>query len=1060
MPIQFPTHWQLPELTHINRLPARATLHPFATASQARTRDQSKSPWVRSLDGDWKFKLYDRPGSVPPSAVSPKTKDAKWDSIPVPSNWTMHGYSAPHYTNVPMPFENNPPHVPDDNPTGVYRRTFKLPADWKGRRTVIHFGGAESVLNVYVNGQFVGMAKDTRLPTEFDITPFVKPGENHVTAIVIQWSDASYIEDQDQWWHGGLYRETFLYSTDQAYLADVFARGGLDDSYTHGQLEVDIKMGFVREPKDTFAITAELLGPDGKPALKQPLTGNLDKNFTYHANTLKLNAALRNVKVWSAESPSLYTLVVSLHKADAKGKPTGKPLEVTATRVGFRTVAVANRELLINGQPVMIRGVNRHEHDDTTGKALSTELMVRDIVLMKQHNFNAVRNSHYPNDRRWYELCDEYGLYMIDEANVETHANYSTLCRDPRWERSFFERGRDMVLRTKNHPCVILWSLGNESGYGENQNVMADWIRAYDPTRPLHCEGTVKAGWFQGTSADRPGGLRASDLVPPMYTGIEQIIHWAKTTTDHRPLILCEYSHAMGNSNGCLKEYWEAFENHHGLQGGFIWEWVDHGIKQVTDDGREYWAYGGDFGEDIHDAEFVCDGLVGPDRQPHPAMAECHKLQQPVGFRAGDLKRGRVTITNKNYFTDLAWLAFEWDVQVDGRSVARGPLSVGAVKPQKSKAVTLGYNLAKLPPGEALVMIRARAAAKTTWCDKGHIVAWEQFALSAKLKPRAAAKPTLGEVTLHETAREATVTCAANQLEVTLDKRAGRIAEVSLAGVPVIVQGPQLNAWRGPLSNDGVKGKPDQWSAMWKQLGRWCNAGVDKLKPGKPVTSVKQTAGGAVEITIEQRWAARGKVEGKAEGKLTTHGITHRHVYTVTADGSVACRNTFDIDKTLPDLPRIGVLMTVAPGLTDLAWFGRGPGESYIDRKAGTPIGLYKQTVAEQYVPYILPQEHGNKVDVRWFALSSERKAKGKKQKDASLHVTGPALLSFSASHYTPADLTDAYHTTDLRPRPEVTLCLDAKQRGLGTASCGPDTLDAYKVKPGRYELAYTLSFG
>jgi len=1051
MPLQLPVSWQLPELTQINRLPARATLHPFATASQARTRDQSKSPWVRSLDGDWKFKLYDTPGSVPANAVSPKTKDTKWDTLPVPSNWTMHGYSAPHYTNVPMPFKNDPPHVPEANPTGVYRRTFKLPKDWQGRRTVIHFGGAESVLYVYLNGRFVGMAKDTRLPSEFDITDFVKPGVNHVTAIVVQWSDASYIEDQDQWWHGGIYRETFLYSTDQAYIADVFTRGGLDATHAHGELELDIKLGFTREPQDVYALTAQLLGPDGKPALKQPLTGNLDKHFTYHENTLRLGAKLRNVKRWSAEEPNLYTLVVSLHKAGKSGKPAGKPIEVTATRVGFRTVAIGERELLINGQPVMIRGVNRHEHDDSTGKALSTESMVRDIVLMKRHNFNAVRNSHYPNDRRWYELCDEYGLYMIDEANVETHHNYSTLCRDPRWERSFFERGRDMVLRTKNHPCVIIWSLGNESGYGENQNVMADWIRAYDPTRPLHCEGTVKPGWFQGGFADAPGSYRASDLVPPMYLGIPQMIEWAKTTKDTRPFIQCEYSHAMGNSNGTLKEYWDAFEQYHGLRGGFIWEWVDHGIKQVTDDGEAYWAYGGDFGEAIHDAEFVCDGLVGPDRRPHPAMAECHKLKQPAGFGAVDLKAGRLQVTNKDYFTDLSKYAFDWQVEVDGKRAARGALAVGPVKPQQSKTVKLGYALGELPTGqEAFVTVRARMAGKTPWCPKGHVVAWEQFALpiaSAAVAKRVPAQ----RLSLDDKAAKAVIRCDASGLEVVVNKKAGRIEQIALGGAPVVTAGPTLNAWRGPTSNDGVKGKAEQWKARWKPLGRWCNMGIDKLKPGKATTAVKRDRDGGVAVTIDQAWTTRGHIAGDPEAKVVSHGIAHRHVYRITPGGAITCRNTFEIADSLTDLPRIGVIMTVAPGFERLAWFGRGPGESYPDRKVGTPVGLYKQTVAEQYVPYIVPQEHGSHTDTRYLTLSSDA---------VTLRADPARPLTFNASHFTPADLTRAYQTYDLTPRPEVTLCLDAAHRGLGTASCGPDTLEPYRLGAGRYTLAYTLSFG
>lgn len=1050
MPLQLPVSWQLPELTNINRLPARATLHPFATAAQAKTRDQNKSPFVQSLDGDWRFKLYPKPEAVPAKAVSPKTADANWDTLPVPSNWTMHGHSKPIYTNVQMPWANDPPRVPEDNPTGVYRRTFRLPTQWKDRRIVIHFGGAESVLNVYINGRFVGMAKDTRLPSEFDITDFVKPGVNHVTAIVVQWSDASYIEDQDQWWHGGLYRETFLYATDQAFIADVFARGGLDATYTHGKLEVDVTLGFTREPEDVYIVTAELLDPAGKPALKKPLAGTIDKNFTVHENTLRLSAGLRNVKRWSAEEPSLYTLVVSLHKAGADGKAKGKPVEVTTTRVGFRTVTIGQRELLINGQTVMIRGVNRHEHDDTTGKALSTESMVRDIVLMKQHNFNAVRNSHYPNDRRWYELCDEYGLYVMDEANVEAHHNYATICRDPRWERAFVERGRDMVLRTKNHPSVIAWSLGNETGFGQNHVAMAEWIRAYDPTRPLHYEGAVRENWQQGGMSEEPGGFSSNDIIGPMYLPIPEMIAWAKTTTDTRPFILCEYSHAMGNSNGCLAEYWDAFETYHGLQGGFIWEWVDHGIKQTARDGEDYWAYGGDFGEVLHDAEFVCDGLVSPDRTPHPSMAECHKLQQPVGFEAVDLKAGRLKVTNKDYFTNLSKYAFEWSIEVDGKRAQGGRLSVGAVKPQQSTAVKLGYRLGDLPTGaEAHLTVRATMASKTPWCPKGHVVAWEQFKLPVESAIKPAPKRRPGAVNVKRNKRTSVVTADANGLRVVVDHAAGRLGKVTLGEVPVLDAGPTLNVWRGPTSNDGVKGKSEQWTARWKPLGRWCNMGVDQLKPaGSPTITLREPRAGGCVISIDQRHQCTGHAHGIPDQPRVTHGIDHRQQITLTPEGALRFNHTFVVDDTLTDLPRIGVIATGAAGLDRLTWFGRGPIETYPDRKAGAPVGRYRQTVAEEYVPYILPQEHGHHTDTRWAELAG----------DARLRIDSAKPFGFSASHFNPDDLTKAYHTPDLQPRDTVALCLDAAHRGIGTASCGPDTLEKYRLKAGRYTLAYTLS--
>ncbi len=1035
--------WETPELTQINRRPMRATLAPYPTVAAAKRNTRDDSPWLRSLNGDWKFKLFDRPQDVPDDATTPGFADGKWGTLPVPSNWTMHGHSKPHYTNVAMPFENTPPRVPDHNPTGVYRRTFDLPKAWDGRRVVLHVGGAESVLCVYVNGTFIGLGKDTRLPSEFDITAALKPGKNHLAATVIRWSDASYIEDQDQWWMGGIYREVYLYTQDHAYIEDLTARASLSEDQKRGELAVDVKLNFTQEPEKTYAVTAELFDAAGKKALRKPLRGTLDNDYRNHENTVRLAAGVGRVEPWSAEQPNLYTLVVSLSEADDQGEPTGKPIECTSCRVGFRNVAVRGRELLINGQPVMIRGVNRHEHDDTTGKALSTESMIRDIVTMKQHNFNAVRNSHYPNDRRWYELCDEYGLYVIDEANLEAHANYSTICRDPRWARAFLERGTNMVRRTKNHPCVILWSLGNESGYGENHDALADALRALDPTRPLHYEGAVNTGWRQGRVGIAPGGKRATDIICPMYPPIAKVIEWAKKNKDDRPYIMCEYSHAMGNSNGCLKEYHDAFEQYHGLQGGFIWEWVDHGIKQKTKDGVEYWAYGGDFGETIHDAEFVCDGLVSPDRTPHPGLAECHKLQQPVGFTLANAKQRKVAVANKDFFQDLGWLMFSWELMIDWKPKVKGALPVGKLAPQKSKTLQLNYRAADIPAGtEAHLTITARARRKQPWCDKGHLVAWEQFELPRKKVDRRKGRNKSifgGELAVTHAEGEAAVTCTANDLRITIDAHAGQIASIRQGRRTIVESGPALNIWRGPTSNDGVKGKDEQWTAQWKPLGRWCTAGLDELRLVEGEARVERRTGGAAVINLKQRWAVKGGASG----------ITHLHRYTVTPDGVIHAHNAFEVDKDLPDLPRVGLIMTLPKGFEGLAWFGRGPIESYPDRKAGTPIGIHEQTVTQQYVPYIVPQEHGHHTDTRWLELQGPR--------DATLRIVGLKPFGFNASHFTPQDLTDAYHTYDLVPRDETILCLDAAHRGLGTASCGPDTLDAYKVMPGIHRFDYQL---
>ncbi|MEM6392931.1 MAG: glycoside hydrolase family 2 TIM barrel-domain containing protein [Planctomycetota bacterium] len=1051
----FAPFWQTPELTHINRLPGRSPLTPFPTLAAAKRRDAERSPWHLSLDGDWRFKLYNRPEDVPAEAVHPRGADKAWDTLPVPSNWTQHGHSSPIYTNVQMPFANTPPYVPTQNPTGVYRKTFALPQDWVGRRVVLHVGAAESVLCVWANGTFVGMSKDSRLPSEFDLSPHLRPGRNHLAATVIRWSDASYIEDQDQWWLGGIFRSTYLYAQDHAYLEDVFAKPTLNTSNQDGSLEVEVKLNFTAEPQDPVFVKAQLFDPQGKAVRGFAKPVRIDKHFATHRNIARLSTDLRTVLPWSAEAPNLYTLVVSLHPAGRDGKPANKALEHTACRVGFRRIELGHRELLINGQPVMIRGVNRHEHDPVTAKALSTESMVRDIELMKRHNFNAVRNAHYPNDHRWYDLCDQYGLYVMDEANVEAHDNYATLCRDPRYRAAFVDRGENMVRRTKNHPCVFAWSLGNESGYGENHDAMASWIKQYDDSRPLHYEGAVRAGWVQSPHETDDGDHHANTIFGPMYDGVEHMRNWSKRNQDSRPAILCEYSHAMGNSNGCLREYWEAFEECDGLQGGFIWEWIDHGLKQTTDDGETWYAYGGDFGETIHDAEFVCDGLVGPDREPHPAMAECKKLMQPLAF--GPLRGNRLTVTNKQYFTDLGWLTFHWQLQVDGRTIAKGKFAPDAkTKPQGRATVTLDLPDQR-PAGEAFLYVEARAASKTAWCPKGHVVAWEQLALptpSAKalIAPRQPkAKPT-SPIEITELKSCFDLHHPASDLTLTVNRKRPGIDTITVADQPVIVQGPRLNTWRGPTSNDGVKGKPEQWHADWKPLGKLCNAGLDKLAlADSTLETPKRKRSGGVTFTLQDTWAATDRDK-------TVRHITHRHTYTLAPDGTLSIANDCTIDANLPDLPRLGLMLQLAPGFEHLTWFGPGPDESYPDRNAGSPIGKYTTTVTDTVVPYVVPQEHGLRADTRWLTLTHPSTGislhctpQGPRKADLTRGPSTPGLLHFNASHYTPADLTAAAHTYELTPRPETILCLDHAHRGLGTASCGPDTLENYKIQPGHY---------
>ena len=1015
--------WEKPECTGINCLPARSSLIPYQDQESALSLDRSRSHWFKSLNGKWRFILVSRPEAAPENFFNPEFDDSSWDEVEVPSNWTMQGYDRPHYTNVQMPFEQRPPHVPEENPTGLYRLRFAIPEAWEGRRIIIHFGGVESAFYLYLNGHTVGLSKDSRLPAEFDITPYIQSGENILAVMVLRWSDGSFLEDQDHWWMAGIYRDVYLYSTESVFIADVFAIASLDDHYKHGLLTVMTTIGSQLDIKGNWSIGAQLFDANKKPVFNADLKGYVDTRERFLNHQVKLEQVVRNPRLWSSEDPYLYTLIVYLQD------PEGRRLETTSCRVGFRRVEVKNRELLINGRPVLLKGVNRHEHDDVRGKAVTYESMLTDVKLMKQFNFNAVRTSHYPNDPRWYDLCDEYGIYVIDEANIECHC-YQQLCQEPRWTQAFLTRGMRMVLRDKNHPSIILWSLGNESGYGFNHDALASWIRGFDPTRPLHYEGAISGveNWGKGH--------HATDIVCPMYPQIKDIIHWAEHTDDWRPLIMCEYSHAMGNSNGNLKEYWEAIETYHGLQGGFIWDWVDQGLKKVDDQGHEYWAYGGDFGDEPNDRNFCINGLVWPDRKPHPAMYEFKKLAQPVAVEAKDLHQGKLIITNKQDFTSLGWLKGDWNLTVDGIVISKGKLPYLKTPPGESEEIVLPITKPRMKPGqECFLNVRFTTRRETHWAPQGHEVAWEQFAMPFEDKYREKVHIKGDNLCLEQNDKHAKI--KGKNFQVEFDRQSGCLGSIIYYGQEMLVAGPKLNIWRAPTDNDGVKSLPNQMRN--KALERWIAVGFDDLRYNTYQTAVRKNKDGSVRVVIQQFIACRA----------SPRAFDHKHIYTIYPSGDIVVENTIKVDRKLPDLPRIGVTLALPPGLENLCWFGRGPHENYCDRKAGAPVGLYCGTVDEQYVPYIMPQENGNKTDVRWLFLQAE--------KGVGLLFVGMRQLEFSVSHFTADDLYHAFHTNELQRRGEIILNLDCRQRGLGGASCGPDTLEKYLIKPGIYRFEYRI---
>ena len=921
---------------------------------------------------------------------------------------------------------------------------------------MLRVNGAESVLYVHVDGRPVALSKDSRLPCEVDLTDHVTPGRRTTLALaVVRWSDASWIEDQDHWWMAGLHRSVELYATGHTHLADVHGDAGLDDDLVTGTLAVTTTVGFDRRtptgrvaPGWTVAAHLETLGGRRVVELAPALPGaeavpSLLAPYLFDGHVVHLSARVPDVARWSAEEPNLYRVVVSLTD------PDGEVVEVVAQRVGFRRVEVGGNELRINGQPVLILGVNRHDHDPDRGKAVTLEGMRADLELMKRHNVNAVRCSHYPNDHRFLDLCDEYGLYVIDEANVESHAVNTSLCHDPRYRDAIVDRVARMVLRDRSHACIVAWSLGNESGYGAAHDAAAAWVRRVDPTRPLHYEGAL----MFDLHADAP----VTDIVCPMYASIDEIVAWATSGRDRRrPLILCEFSHAMGNANGSLDDYVEAFEAHHGLQGGFVWEWKDHGIRQVLPDGTERFAYGGQLGDVPNDANFVADGLVSPDLVPHPAMAELAHVARPVATTAtpARLRRRQVLVRNRQWFRDLSWLRSEWEVTVDGRRVQRGRLDPPDVGPRAEVVVDVPFDRPDLRPGqEAHLTLRWRTRRATTWAPAGHEVAHDQLALPwapPTARPEAAPRGGWPVVEVERPAGEPGLAVArVGDLEVVVDEHAAVLGAVRSRGVEVLASPPEARLWRAALDDDGIKlfvGSDDPWWALQVEgqvLGRWLAWGLDRLQ--------RRAVGARGGRTAEgwPRWTLRSELVAP-DGAVRAE---HRQIVVVHPSGELRLDERVVVPRELDDLPRVGVSLLLGYGFDRLERLCLGPDENHTDRRAAAVAGRWSSAVDDEVLPYLMPQHHGTRTGTRWVALEQS----GRGRVGVLLAGVDVPDLQVAVRRTTSEDLWLAVDATEVRHRREAVVELDVAHRGVGTGACGPDALPAHRVGGGTHRWRWAL---
>ena len=997
--------WRNIEVLGKNTEPPHAGFIPYADAETALDNERAASPYFQSLNGNWAFRYSDNDSAAPERFFELGYSTGDWDTIPVPSNWQLHGYGRPHYSSSYYPFPIDPPYVPSENPVGCYRRTFVIPDAWKDRQLFLVFEGVDSAFHVWVNGELVGYGQGSHLESEFRITSLVQPGVNTIAVQVYQWCDGSYLEDQDKWRLSGIFRDVYVKAVPSVHIRDIAVQSRFTDPVkVNAELSVRLK---VRNYEDfpsngLHRIKLSLLDDARQPVHVnmipvQALTGGAEQTWD---EVIPVAAPLQ----WTAETPHLYSLLLELEDGQ------GQVLEAGSVSVGFRDIEIRNGQILVNGKPVILKGVNRNEFHPELGFTTPLESMIEDIRLMKQHNMNTVRLSHYPNDKRWLDLCNRYGLYVIDEADLETHGchfigNESHLADDPAWERSFLDRVQRMVERDKNHPAIIIWSLGNESGYGRNHDVMARWVREADSTRPIHYERAKDAS--------------VVDIVSCMYPSLEVLIEEGKKEDD-RPFLMCEFAHAMGNSVGNLQEYWDAIYTYRRLAGGLVWEWADHGLLQTTDTGEAWYAYGGDFNDHPNSGHFCIDGLLFPDRKIKSSILEVKKVMEPVKAELIDVQSGIVKIQNRYDFLSLEHLAGSWILYRDGEIVKQGELPEMELTAGEEAAISIPYKGNKeLLSGEYWLRLRFTLREEALWAPKGYEIAWADLMIPQIVKA-VSYQPTSSMEALKTSETGTLLHIDGVDFKLAIDKSRGQLSALSYHDVPLLAAGPKVQLWRAPIDNDS------------RQAKEWKKTGYDALQQRVVDVTIRSLAPQVLQVEVNSILGAAG---------LPICFTVHTS-YTVYGTGDIIITTTVaPTTEGLPPLPRLGLEMHLPEGFEQFTWFGLGPHECYEDRKASGKLGVYSGKVDDQFVPYIKPQENGNKADVRWAALTNIR--------GIGLFIGGMPTLNVSASHYSTENLSGAKHTHELVRLKETIVHMDYRQAPIGNHSCGEaPPLDKYLLKP------------
>ncbi|MFU1795218.1 glycoside hydrolase family 2 TIM barrel-domain containing protein [Paenibacillus azoreducens] len=981
-------YWENPSILQEHREQARASYIPYGDVESARTGKRARSPWYQTLNGSWKFQYNRRAKDIGTDWTRETFDTTDWDDLLVPSCWQVQGYDQLQYTNVNYPFPYDPPYVPDDNPAGLYVREFRVGENWSGKDTYIMFEGVNACFYLWINGDYVGYSQGSRVPAEFNIAPYVRQGSNKIAVMVLKWCDGSYLEDQDQWRYTGIFRDVYLLARDKAHVRDVFCRTELAEDLRSARLQVEL------ETTGAAAVTVQLMDAPGQELLNECRNVDGKQVFEFHIDSPVL---------WNAEHHYLYEVYVTSSE------------EVLRFRIGFRRIEIKDGIFRINGQDIKLKGVNRHDSHPELGQTIPLQHMIEDLKLLKRHNVNTIRTSHYPNDPRFLDLCDEFGFYVINEADLESHGDYvakdgNGVTKLPEWKEAFLDRQIRMVERDKNHACVIIWSLGNESSYGPNHVAMAEWTQARDQSRLVHYEGAS----FDPEHVYDQSNL---DMESRMYMPVPDLEAYAKDDSKTKPMFLCEYSHAMGNGPGDLKDYWEVIYAYPKLIGGCVWEWVDHGIKTYTEEGKPFFAYGGDFGEKPHDGNFCIDGLVSPDRKPNNGLLELKEIYAPVAIEAIDAAKGRFKITNRYDFSYLWELSLRYALRAEGELLQQGEIALPEIAPHDSAEITVNMNIPASVTAAVDLEFSLVQNEELAWAEAGHEVASRQFEVKSRTKQagQAAANAAGPSRTIQAAEHGRILIVEGFDFKHTFDLSLGALTGISKQGVKMLAAPASFQVWRAPTDNDR------------NEKHTWMSHGLDRAVCKIYSAAWEQPSAGQVTIKVSY-----------SLGGYSIRNILHgTAVWTFLGDGSITLKTDVEVKEAIDFLPRFGLQLTMPKGNEATSYYGLGPHESYVDKKLSVKRDVYRLSVDQMHKDYIMPQENGSRYNTEWAVVGN--------QLGMGLLFTAKDTFSFNASHYTPEDLTAAQHNVELVRRDETIVHLDYKMSGVGSNSCGPRLIDKYQ---------------